>query len=150
MERALVGGAVAEEADGHPAGAERLGGERRAAGQRDAAADDAVGAEHPFVDVGDVHRAALALADAGRLAHQLGHHAGDVDALGDAVTVAAVGRGDEVVVGQVGADADRDGLLAGVKKNGETRGRAAGDFQAGGSVKWENLLFLAYQAGPVD
>ena len=72
----------------------RTGRERRAGRDAHAAADDAVRAEDAGVDVGDVHRAALALAVAGRLAEQLGHHQRRVAALGDAVAVAAVGAGD--------------------------------------------------------
>src|SRR6266508_10644 len=45
---ALLGGAVAEEADAHRAGALALGGQARPAGQRRATTDDAVGAEHPL------------------------------------------------------------------------------------------------------
>ena len=52
----------------------QLGGQRGAGREAHAAADDAVGAEHVLVHVGDVHAAALAAAVAGRLAEQLGHH----------------------------------------------------------------------------
>src|SRR6266540_2461052 len=112
---ALLGRAVAEEAGAHRAAALALGGEPGPAGQRRAAPDDAVGAEHAAGDVGDVHRAALALAGAVDPAEQLGHHRAELDALGDAVAVAAVGRGDEVPVFEVGADADGDRLLTGVE-----------------------------------
>ena len=95
-----------------------------------AAADDAVRAEHALLDVGDVHRAALALADAGLPAHQLGRHAGDVDALGDAVAVAAVGAGDEVRVAEVRAHADRDRLLTGVEVD-EARDLTVGELPHG-------------------
>jgi hypothetical protein len=60
-------------------------------GDRDAGAHDAVGAEHAEVEVADVHRPALALAVAGGLAHQLGHHLGELAALGDEVPVARGG-----------------------------------------------------------
>ena len=50
----------------------------------------------PTRDVGDVHRAALAPVGARRLAVELGHHRADVDPLGDAVAVAAMGGGDPV------------------------------------------------------
>ena len=112
MELALGGGAVAEEADGHVALALELGGQRRPAGDRQPAADDAVGAQHPHREVGDVHGAALALAVAVGAAEQLGHHAPDVGALGDAVAVAAVGAGDAIARRQVRAHPDRDRLLA--------------------------------------
>ena len=72
--------------------------------ERHAGADDRVGAQDPARGVGDVHRAALAAAEARRLREQLGHHAVDVRALGQAVAVAAVGGGHVVVVAQRRAD----------------------------------------------
>ena len=95
--------------------AERLGGQRRADHQRRAAADDAVGAEHALVEIGDVHRAALAAAQPGLLGEQLLHHPGRVAALGDAVAVPAMGAGDVVLRPEMRADADRGGLLAGIE-----------------------------------
>ena len=67
------------------------------------------------VRVSDVHRAALAAAVAGGLAEELGEHAVDGRALGQAVAVPAVGAGDVVVPAQGFADADGDGLLADVQ-----------------------------------
>src|SRR6266540_6028566 len=112
---ALLGRAVAEEAGAHRAGALALGGEPRPAGQRRAAADDAVGAEHAAGDVGDVHRAALALAGAVDAAEQLGHHRAQLHARAAAAGGAAVPSGDEVLVPEVGADTHRDRLLTGVQ-----------------------------------
>src|SRR5690606_4848536 len=97
------------------AGAQRLGRERRATGEGNAAADDAIGAQHALLDIGDVHRAALAFAEAGRLAHQLRHHPVDVHALGDAVPVAPVRGGDVVAVRELGANPYRDGFLTRVE-----------------------------------
>jgi len=85
-----------------------------AAGDRHAAGDDAVGAQHPDGEVGDVHRAALALAIAVGAAEELGHHPVDVGALGDAVPVAPVGARDAIGRAQRGAHADGDSLLADV------------------------------------
>src|SRR5229473_1136796 len=123
--RALVAAAVAEERDADPAGALDLGGQRRPADQRRAAADDAVGAEHALGQVGDVHRAALTVAAAGLAAVDLGHHLADVDAPGDAVAVAAMGAGDGVAVVEVAAYADRRRLLARVQvdESGNLAGR---------------------------
>ena len=50
---------------------ERLRGQRGADHQRRPAADDAVGAEHALVEIGDVHRAALAAAQPALLGEQL-------------------------------------------------------------------------------
>ena len=94
---------------------DHLVGERRAGGQVVAAAHDAVGAQHAHGEVGDVHGAAAALAQAGLLAEDLRHHAVHVSALGHAVAVAAVGGLDHVVLPQSGADAGGDGLLADVQ-----------------------------------
>ena len=119
-------GAVAEEADHDAVEALHLVGQRRAGGDRDAARDDAVGAEVAGGDVGDVHRAAAAAAVAGLLAEQLGHHLLEVGALGDAVAVAAVGRGDRVVGAQGEAGAGGRGLLADREVHGAVH-QAAGE-----------------------
>ena len=87
----------------------------KSGGQWNARPDDAVGAEHAAFEVGDVHRAAFALAGARRLAEKLRHHAVHIDALRDAVAVTAVVRVDDVAVVEVLADADRDGFLSGIK-----------------------------------
>ena len=56
MQHALVGAAVAEEGHGHPLVVVlELGGKGGPDGQRHAAGDDAVGAQHPLAHVGDVH-----------------------------------------------------------------------------------------------
>ena len=62
-----------------------------------------------------MHRAALAAAQALLAAEDLVHHRPGVAALGDAVAVAAMGAGDAVDVGQVHAEPDARGLLAGVE-----------------------------------
>src|SRR5215469_10158634 len=126
--RALVARAVTEEHDADAAGALDLGGQRRPADQRRPATDDAVGAEHALGQVGDVHRAALAMAAAGPAAVDLGHHLAYVDALGDAVAVAAMGARDRVTVVEVAAYADRRSLLAGVQvdESGNLAGRELG------------------------
>ena len=124
--RALVEGAIAEECDGDTAGLALLGGQRGAARERRSAADNAVGAQHALADVGDVHRAALAFAQAALAPEDLLHHAVDIAALADAVAMPAVGAGD--VVGSVELHADADGrcLLAGVEMD-EARYLARGE-----------------------
>ena len=103
----------------------------RAGDDRDAAGDDAVGAEHADREIGDVHRAALALAITGLPAVELGHHAVQIGALGDAMAMAAMGRDDAVGPGQCRADADRDRFLADIAMHdavdlaGEVIGRGA-------------------------
>src|SRR5205823_459990 len=129
VQDALVQGAVAEEADRDLVGAPDLRRQGRAGRDAHPAADDAVGPEDAPVDVGDVHAAALALAVAGRLAEQLSHHQLDVAALGDAVAVAAVGAGDEVVLAQGGAGADPDRLFADVGVAGAAHDAFAVDLE---------------------
>jgi hypothetical protein len=113
--RALVGAAVAEEGHRHAPAALELGSQRGTGGERRAGTDDTVGAEHALLQVGDVHGAALALADAGLLAIDLGHHPVYVHTLGDAVAMAAVGGGDAILVGEVRHDAGGGCLLAGIE-----------------------------------
>src|SRR5438067_12271497 len=116
VEKALAERPLAEEADRDAVGAERL---RREAGTgRDPrrAADDRVRAQVAVRVVGDVHRAALALAVALFLPEQLAVHEPHVGALRDAVAVAAVRRGDRVVAPERRADTDGDRLLADVQE----------------------------------
>ena len=113
-----------------------LGGQRRAHRDRRAGADDAVGAEHALVDIGDVHRAALALAQAVLAAPDLLHHPVHVAALGEAMAVAAMGGDDLVALGQMLAHADGDGFLTAIEV------REAGDL-AGLDLVVETFLEFA-------
>jgi hypothetical protein len=132
VELALRGGAVAEEAGGHAALALDLGGERRAAGDGQPPAHDAVRAQHAHREVGDVHGAALPLGVAVHAAEELGHHAPDVGALGDAVAVAAVGARHAVPGREARADADGHRLLADVGMHGPVD--LAGDAELDGAL----------------
>ena len=85
---------------------------RRADRDRDAAADDAVGAEHADGEIGDVHRAALATTIAAVATVEFEEHALRVGALGDHVAVAAVVGGHAVVGTEVQPEADGNGFLA--------------------------------------
>ena len=140
VERTAVAGAVAEEHHGHLIGLQDiLEGQSRAGGQIVAAAHDAVGAQHADGEIGDVHGAAAALAQARLLAEDLRHHAVDIGALGHAVTMAAVGGFNHIVITQSGAHAGGDGFLTDVGV-GE-----AGDL-AGEEVVLDALLKLADRA----
>ena len=111
-EGAVAGGAVGGEHHAQPFLAADGGPEGGADADGDAGADDAVGSQIPGRHVGDVHGAAEAAAVARGLAGDLGEHAVEAAAPGQAVPVAAVG-GDDVVVGaEDGADAGGDRLLA--------------------------------------
>ena len=61
-ERALVGRAVAEHAERRVLGAQVVGGQAEAGGDRQVAADDPVAAHEALLEVEHVHRAAAALA----------------------------------------------------------------------------------------
>ena len=139
QEVAGVGGAVADEADRHAAVLLELGRQRRAAHQRRARAENAVGAHHAQVQVGDVHGAALATAGAGGAAVELGEHAFDVDPLGDAVAVPAVGARDVVVLPEVHHDAGRGGFLARVEMN-EPRKVAGGELHVDPLLEFPDRL----------
>ena len=75
-----------------------LGGEGDAGGVRDALADDSARAQEAASRVAQVHRAAVASAQAVLAAVDLGHHRLGVGAQGDRVAVAAVGRQQLVAV----------------------------------------------------
>src|SRR6188474_2559098 len=79
------------------------------------AADDRVRAEHPTRRIGDVHRAALAVAEPVPAPVDLEHHAGHVAALGDAVTVSAMRAHHVVAIVEMCADADGNRLLPGIE-----------------------------------
>ena len=112
MERAGGQRAVAEEGDGHGVVTALAGCRGCADGDRQSGPDDPVGAEDAEVGIGDVHRAASATTRPAFAAHQLGEHRRHVGALGQAVAVAAMGRGDEVRRPQSRAHTDGDRLLS--------------------------------------
>ena len=129
-----------------------LRGPGRAVGHRQVRADDGVGPEHPVVGLGQVHRAALGLADAGGLLHQLGQAALRRGAAGDRVVVAAVG-GEHVVVGpQRRARADRDRLVPGGQVGGALDQAAQEQVVRGllGAADDGHLLVPAEQGGRGD
>src|SRR5262249_37524703 len=139
QEHALVGGAVAHEADAHPAIAAELGGEPGPAGEWCSGAEDAIGAHHAFREIGDMHRAALAAAGAGGAAIDLAHHLPHFHALGDAMAMAAMGGGDAVALVQMHHDAGGRGLLACIEMD-EARNVAARE------LDMETLLELTDRA----
>ena len=115
MESALVARAVAEERGSDVAVLLVLVGESGAHGDGRPAADNAVGAEHPDFQVGDMHAAALALAVAVNAPEQLREHPVELAALGDEVAVATMRAGDLVFVRQVRHDADGDRFFADIE-----------------------------------
>jgi len=91
--------------------------QRCADGHGYAACHDSIRAHDSEIEVGHVQRPALAGAVADFARGQFGHHVAHIAALGDQVTVAAVGAGDEVILVERGARADCARLLADVRVN---------------------------------
>ena len=112
VEQPLRRGPVPEETHGDIVRALQFRAQGRSGGDPHRAADDGIRAEIAVALIGDMHRPALAPAIALFLAQQLAEHLLEIRALGHAMAVAAVGRGDAVVIGQGFADPDGDGFLA--------------------------------------
>src|SRR4029453_7003962 len=115
VEEALPQRAFAEEADRDAILLEILRRKRCTSRDAGAAADDGVRPEVAGCRVGDVHRAALALAVAGFLAEQFSEHQIRRRAFGQAVPVTPVGAGDVVVSPQRLAHADGNRFLTDVQ-----------------------------------
>ena len=112
VELALVDGAVAEEAEHYLIVAAVLDGEGDAGGDAQLTADDGVAAHEVELRAEQMHGPALALAAAGGLAHQFGHHFVAAHASGQGLAMVAV-VGDDVIIVAQGVDgADGDGFLA--------------------------------------
>jgi hypothetical protein len=112
VEAALVAGAVAEEAEGDLVRAAHPGGKPRAGGERHAGAHDPRLAHDTHRVDGEVHRAALALADAGPLPHELRHQRRKRGTLADRVAMRAMCAEDEIVAAQCHAGPGDRGLLS--------------------------------------
>jgi hypothetical protein len=113
VERALLGRAVAEEAQHHlalPGDLRGVGGPGRL---RYPLPHDAGGAEEAPRHVGEVHRPAVAPAQSGPLAEDLGHHRIGIRAEDDRVAVAAVG-GEDLVAGPQGGQGPDDRRLSAI------------------------------------
>ena len=116
MEVRLVGRAVAEERDRHPALA--LGRQRGAERGGDRSADDAVAADQPVLQVDHVHRAGTAAAHPGGAAQHLGRERRGIGPFGERMAVAPVGAGQVVVGRQRETCSNRDRLLPGAEMRG--------------------------------
>ena len=118
VKRAAIGRTVAEKAHRYLPASPQLSRQAGSRGQPESPGHDAVGAQHADLEIGDVHGAALALAVTGRTTEELGHHAVDVSAFGDAVAVAAMGTGDVIGILQVGTDRHRHAFFTNVGVQG--------------------------------
>ena len=115
MKAAFVGRTIAKKGDRYLITAPVVGAKTGPHRHRDAAADNATGAQHANVKIGNVHGAAFALAIAGRLAKEFGHHAVKIAPFGDHMAMAAMGADDVIIVSQRGADPCPHRLLANVQ-----------------------------------
>ena len=111
MEGADVRRAVAEEGDAHRTGPEVLRTERGTGGEGEMRADDGERAERADGEVGEMHRAPLAAAQALRLAEDLRHRPVERRAHREHRAVTAVRARHRVARAERGACADRHGLL---------------------------------------
>src|ERR1700753_218311 len=75
-----------------------------------------------------MHRAAFAAARAGSLAIDFRHHLLHIDAFGDAMAVAAMSRGDAIIVLEMHHDPRRGSFFAGIEMD-ETGNIAAREFE---------------------
>src|SRR3546814_8586563 len=112
---ALAGRTVTEKHHGNPALAVKLRDECRTDREPYATADNAVGAQYALRDGGNIHRAALAVANAGLFAHELRRHSARISALRQEVTVPAMSAGNPVAVVKMCADAGGHRSLANIK-----------------------------------
>ena len=112
---ALVARAIAGKGDCDMALAINLAGNACAHCDRCASADDTVCAQHALVDIGDVHRSALAARNAGLAARQFGHHKFGVDTAQQHMAMVAVPGDDAVLIGQRCLDTGRDGFLTDIE-----------------------------------
>ena len=111
-EDAFFGRAVAEERHRDAIAARALERQGKADRDRNRRADHRGGAQHVVAHVDEMHRAAFAAGDAGRLAVELGEQTAQRRTLGEEGGVAAIGRRHHVVRAQHVAHADRDGFLS--------------------------------------
>ena len=130
--------AVAEEGNGHGAGAAALELERGARGKRDARADDSIGTEEAELRVDHVQRTTLGAVVPVSARVQLGVHPPRVGAPGEHVPVTAVRACDRVVRPKRGAHAHGHRLLS------DRRVQEAGD-EAGQSELRDALFEPADQ-----
>ena len=141
VELAFVDGPVTEEAQDHLVIAAVLNGKGDAGRYAELSTDNGVAAHEVQLGAEQVHGAALALAAAGDLAHQLRHNFVAGHATGESLAVVPV-MGHDVVVGAQGVDgSDGDGFLAVVDVK-ETLDVASGVLPFRLSLKLSNELHL--------
>ena len=114
MKSSLVRGPVSKEAHRHPVPSFHLGRQGRSRRYGQTSPHDAVGPQHTHAEVGDMHRAAFAVAVTVAAPEQLRHHQLDIRTLGDGMPVTPMGAGDPVLPAQGGAHPHGHRLLPNV------------------------------------
>lgn len=115
VEVAVVGRAVTDEAEDDAILIHVLDLERDACRQRQMPADNRIAAPEVVIARREVHRAAFAAADAGALAHHLGHQGFGVDAARQRNAVIAISGDDVILLAQCGQRTNADRLMAAVE-----------------------------------
>ncbi|MNO40035.1 hypothetical protein D3C76_301750 [compost metagenome] len=115
MKCALIRGSVSEKAHTDLIASPVLGAPCRTGCNQMARADNSVGSEYAKLRVRNMHRPAFAFAVAGFLAEQLRHHIFQIPALGDDMSMPPVGTRNIIVIPQIGACPNGDGLLPDVQ-----------------------------------
>ena len=152
MKGALIGGAITKEADGDLTFAIGPGSQASPYGKRETTTDNAIRTEHPFMYVGNVHRATLATTRPCLAPKQFRYHLTDIHTLRNTMAVTPVMAGNEIVISQVGTDTNGNRLLTGIEMH-EARNFASRKFLACPLFKLADrlhLLIQAQQLGPVQ
>jgi hypothetical protein len=110
--------AIAEDVHHDPVIAQKPDAMGRPRANGDIGGDDAIRPKHTDREIRDMHRAALAAAAAALAAQKLFHHRGGVRALGERMTMPAMGRQEQIVAAERRHDAGGAGLLPDGQVNG--------------------------------
>ncbi len=115
MKRSLVGGRIAEEADGEPVLAPVSGRKGHPRGERYLSSDDAMPTVEEVLDVKQVHRAPFPFAVASASSEQLRHHHPGIGVSSERVAVISIGGQDEIIGSNRFHCSDCNRLLADVQ-----------------------------------
>ena len=117
-ENTLIGGAIAEKADGHLVCSPSLRGKSGAKRDAHATADDAIASQKPLLFAELMHGSTKAAGQPCFPPHHLGHGPRQISHFGDAVTMRTVRAGSKIIIAQRAAGAHGHRLLPDVQMNG--------------------------------
>jgi hypothetical protein len=141
MKCALVGCAIAKKADCHLPLPVVLAGQSSTSSQWESSTDNAIRAKHTFVYVRNMHRTTLTTAGTCFTTKKFRYHLVYVHPFGYAMTMTAVMAGNEVIIGQMAADSNRDRLLSRIKMD-KTRNFPGRKFATGTLLKMADSRHL--------